>query len=132
LYIKCHVKSLSYIFDNFPLITCPFFLLFLQKKTSPLTNTLRTVLSFRPKRDVPFHTKINLLWTAPITKFWLTQVFYFAFLGIFCLATLWPTCGNQVLDMILWFWAAVIEMELVCRVYRKYHVSFAVYYYYYY
>jgi len=71
---------------------------------------------------VPFHQKINLLWTAPITKFWTTQIFYFAFLGFFSLATLWPSCGNQILDMLVWLWCMVIEMELVCRVYAKYHV----------
>ncbi|KAL4230550.1 hypothetical protein ACF0H5_010931 [Mactra antiquata] len=93
-----------------------------KKKKNPLSNTIKSVLQFRkPKRDVPLHQKFYLLWTAPITKFWMTQLFYFAYLGLFCLATLWPTCGNQIIDIILWGWTAVIEMELVCRVYKKYH-----------
>ena len=75
------------------------------------------------EKDVPFWLKIQLLWTAPITKFWTAQAFYFIYLAIFCLATLWPTCGNFYLDLVLWSWTAVILMELVFRVYMKYKVS---------
>ena len=100
-------------------------LILLQKTESIGKRILRTTFSFRRQRKdiVPFWQKINLLWTAPITKFWTSQTFYFIFLAVFCFATLWPTCGNIYLDMVLWFWTAVILLELVCRVYMKYHVS---------
>ncbi|XP_052281701.1 transient receptor potential cation channel subfamily M member 2-like isoform X5 [Dreissena polymorpha] len=93
-----------------------------KKDKAPFGNKLRSVLSLSKKSSyLPFYVKYYLLWTAPITKFWTTQVFYFAFLGVFSLATIWPTCGNQYLDMVVWLWAMTIELELVWRVYRKYH-----------
>ncbi|XP_052285259.1 transient receptor potential cation channel subfamily M member-like 2 isoform X2 [Dreissena polymorpha] len=93
-----------------------------KKDKAPFGNKLRSVLSRSKKSShLPFYVKYYLLWTAPITKFWTTQVFYFAFLGVFSLATIWPTCGNQYLDMVVWLWAMTIELELVWRVYRKYH-----------
>ncbi|XP_052792596.1 transient receptor potential cation channel subfamily M member 2-like isoform X1 [Mya arenaria] len=94
------------------------------KKSDSIGIRLKSAVMNLPqkgKRHVPFHQKIYLLWTAPITKFWTTQVFYFAFLGVFSLATIWPTCGNQYLDMTVWLWTMIIELELVWRVYRKYH-----------
>ncbi|KAH3781577.1 transient receptor potential cation channel subfamily M member-like 2 isoform X2 [Dreissena polymorpha] len=71
------------------------------------------------KKNVPFYLKYYLLWTAPVTKFWITQLFYFMFLGVFSLATLWPTCGNWTLDCVVFLSALMIEMELVWTTYKK-------------
>ena len=94
-----------------------------QKKAFIGKRILNKTFSFRKEKDVPFWQKICLLWNAPITKFWTSQTFYFAYLAVFCFATLWPTCGNQYLDIVLWLWTATILLELVCGVYMKYHVS---------
>ncbi|KAL3880135.1 hypothetical protein ACJMK2_032401 [Sinanodonta woodiana] len=75
----------------------------------------------KKKLSLPLWKQIYFLWSAPITKFWTAQLFYFIFLGIFCLAVLWPTCGNLYFDLVIWFWTAVILTELVHRTYVKYH-----------
>lgn len=82
-------------------------------------NIKSALRSKRKKRAVSFWRQIFLLWSAPITKFWLTQALYFVYLGLFCLAVLWPTCGNLTLDLVVWLWTAVILTELVRRTYVK-------------
>ncbi|KAH3781591.1 hypothetical protein DPMN_159490 [Dreissena polymorpha] len=51
------------------------------------------------------------------------QLFYFMFLGVFSLATLWPTCGNWTLDCVVFLSALMIEMELVWTTYKKKQVT---------
>lgn len=80
---------------------------------------LRTALRRKRKLKLPFWKQIYLLWSSPITKFWMTQVFYFIYLGIFSLAVLWPTCGNIFLDLIVWLWTLVIVTEIARRTYIK-------------
>ncbi|XP_071134130.1 transient receptor potential cation channel subfamily M member-like 2 [Mytilus edulis] len=79
---------------------------------------------FRQKRQekIPVSRKIQMLWTAPITKFWITQMFYFIYLGLFCLAVLWPTCGNLYLDLIVWVWTVIILLELIRHTYVKHQI----------
>ncbi|XP_055337468.1 transient receptor potential cation channel subfamily M member 3-like isoform X2 [Paramacrobiotus metropolitanus] len=40
--------------------------------------------------------RIYLLWTAPITKFWTFQFFYWLYLGLFSVVTLMPVCSHEV------------------------------------
>lgn len=72
----------------------------------------------------PFE-KIKVLWTAPITKFYINFVTYTVFLAFFTLAVMWPSCGNLYLDSFVWFWAASIAFENTRTAYEKYCVSFA-------
>ncbi|KAL5012942.1 hypothetical protein ScPMuIL_011493 [Solemya velum] len=90
------------------------------KKKRSVGVRLRSALKKKKELKLPLWKQIQLLWTAPITKFWLTQTFYFIYLGIFCLGVLWPTCGNLYLDLVIWFWTAIILTELVRRTYIKY------------
>lgn len=53
---------------------------------------------------LPFWEKIVLLWSAPISKFWINLTFYIIYLSLFALAVLWPSCGNLYVDTVLWFW----------------------------
>ncbi len=71
--------------------------------------------------------KIFLLWTAPITKFWINLIFYIIYLCVFGLAVLWPSCGNLIVDTIVWFWTALICCETTRRTYNKYVVLFLLY-----
>ncbi|CAF1066034.1 unnamed protein product [Adineta steineri] len=64
--------------------------------------------------------EIQVLWSAPITKFYTNFVAYIAFLSFFTLAVMWPTCGNLLLDCIVWFWTASIAFENTRVAYEKY------------
>ncbi|XP_061163971.1 transient receptor potential cation channel subfamily M member 1-like [Saccostrea echinata] len=91
------------------------------KKRKKLTVRRRIQHAFQKpvEKELPLWKKIYLLWSAPITTFWVTQTMYFAFLGLFCVAVLWPTCGNFYLDLTLWLWTSIILIDLVQRTYRK-------------
>jgi len=43
------------------------------QKTGEFGGMLKSAL-WKRKRTVPFYQKYYLLWTAPLTKFWTTQV----------------------------------------------------------
>ncbi|CAF3628955.1 unnamed protein product [Rotaria sp. Silwood1] len=68
----------------------------------------------------PFQ-KIYVLWSAPITKFHINFVCYLAFLCLFTMAVMWPSCGNLLLDFSVWLWAAIITFETARVTYEKYY-----------
>lgn len=59
----------------------------------------------------PFYEKVYLLWSSPFTKFWAYFISYMCFLFLFAIVTLWPCCGNLILDSVLWLWTATIAIE---------------------
>lgn len=67
--------------------------------------------------------EIQVLWSAPITKFYTNFVAYLAYLSFFTLAVMWPSCGNLLLDCFVWFWTASIAFENTRVAYEKYCVS---------
>jgi len=71
--------------------------------------------------------EIDVLWSAPITKFYTNFVAYIAFLSFFTLAVMWPSCGNLILDCIVWFWTASIAFENTRVAYEKYCVRYRFY-----
>ncbi|KAH9369526.1 hypothetical protein HPB48_019683 [Haemaphysalis longicornis] len=71
--------------------------------------------------DTPVYKMMNLMWTAPITKFWVYQLFYVLFLGTLSIAVLWPSCGNMVLDTVCVLWIFLIGFETIDRTYRLHH-----------
>ncbi len=68
----------------------------------------------------PFYEKIHLIWSSPYTKFWMNFLSYLLFLALFSLVTLWPACGNLMLDSILWLWTATITIEETRVTYKNY------------
>lgn len=68
----------------------------------------------------PVYEKICLIWQSPFTKFWMNFLSYLLFLAIFSLVTLWPCCGNLILDSILWLWTASIAIEETRVAYKSY------------
>ncbi|CAN7993898.1 unnamed protein product [Ixodes hexagonus] len=66
----------------------------------------------------PLWKMVYLMWSAPITKFWVYQIFYVLFLGTFSVAVLWPSCGNMTLDIVTTSWIFLIAMETIDRTYR--------------
>ncbi|XP_076076624.1 transient receptor potential cation channel subfamily M member-like 2 isoform X3 [Mytilus galloprovincialis] len=88
-------------------------------KRKSLKHKISGALRAKRHRKLPVWKQMNLLWTAPITKFWITQLFYFIYLGIFSLAVLWPTCGNLYLDTVVWVWTLIMLTELIRHTYVK-------------
>ncbi|XP_035207047.1 transient receptor potential cation channel subfamily M member-like 2 isoform X2 [Stegodyphus dumicola] len=68
----------------------------------------------------PIWQMIYLMWSAPITKFWTFQSLYIVYLGFFCMAVLWPSCGNKELDIIVCSWTSLIVIEYIRRTYILY------------
>ncbi|XP_048243432.1 transient receptor potential cation channel subfamily M member-like 2 [Haliotis rufescens] len=62
---------------------------------------------------LPLWKQIFYLWSAPITKFWINQLFYVFFLVLFSVAVLWPSCGNVYLNSVVFIWTVIIWAELV-------------------
>uniref|UniRef100_K1QLE0 Protein ced-11 n=1 Tax=Magallana gigas TaxID=29159 RepID=K1QLE0_MAGGI len=92
---------------------------FKKRKKLTVRRRLQSAFQKQVEKEIPLWKKIYLLWSAPITTFWVTQTMYFCFLGLFCLAVLWPTCGNFYLDLTLWLWTSIILIDLVQRTYTK-------------
>lgn len=68
----------------------------------------------------PIYEKIYMLWSSPFTKFWMNFISYMCFLFLFSLVTLWPACGNLILDSLLWLWTASIAIEETRVTYKSY------------
>ncbi|XP_023240584.1 protein ced-11-like, partial [Centruroides sculpturatus] len=65
----------------------------------------------------PIWKMIYWMWSAPITKFWIFQLFYMFYLGIFSVAVLAPSCGILILDIIVCSWTFLIAIENIRRAY---------------
>ncbi|CAF1217287.1 unnamed protein product [Rotaria sordida] len=72
------------------------------------------------EKNLDLFEKIYVLWSAPITKFYTNFVAYLTFLFLFTLAVMWPSCGNLLLDCVVWFWATSITFENTRVSYEKY------------
>ncbi|CAF2382637.1 unnamed protein product [Rotaria sp. Silwood2] len=84
------------------------------------TQKSAPVASKPNEKQMSHFEEINVLWSAPITKFYTNFVAYLAFLFFFTLAVMWPSCGNLLLDCVVWFWAASIAFENTRVAYEKY------------
>lgn len=91
-----------------------------------LTNSLKKVPSITQKSQKckyvtpPFYEKVYLVWSSPFTKFWVNFISYICFLVLFGMVTLWPCCGNLILDSVLWLWTATITIEDTRIAYKNY------------
>ncbi|CAF4428057.1 unnamed protein product, partial [Rotaria socialis] len=85
------------------------------KKQKPTPNA-----SDPDEKDMSHFEEIHVLWSAPITKFYTNFVAYIIFLLFFTLAVMWPSCGNLILDCIVWIFAASIAFEKARVTYEKY------------
>ncbi|CAN8019239.1 unnamed protein product [Ixodes persulcatus] len=71
----------------------------------------------------PLWEMVHLMWSAPITKFWTFQIFYIAYLALFSVAVLLPSCGNWYVDLAVCAWTALIALESLRRTYVLYKGS---------
>ncbi|CAL1295976.1 unnamed protein product [Larinioides sclopetarius] len=65
----------------------------------------------------PMWQMIYWMWSAPITKFWVSNIFYVIYLAIFSLAVIWTSCGNLYLDLLICFWTSMIALESAHKLY---------------
>lgn len=84
-----------------------------------MTTLLRDRELFVPSPP-PLWNMIYQMWNAPITKFWTFQIFYIAYLALFSVAVLLPSCGNRYVDMAVCAWTALIALESARRTYVLY------------
>ncbi|XP_035219334.1 transient receptor potential cation channel subfamily M member 3-like isoform X2 [Stegodyphus dumicola] len=65
----------------------------------------------------PLWQMIYWMWSAPITKFWVSHMLYIVYLGIFSLAVIWTSCGNKYLDILICVWTSLIAVDSSYRIY---------------
>jgi hypothetical protein len=65
-------------------------------------------------------SKVQMVWSSPFTKFWMNFISYVCFLVLFGMVTLWPGCGNLILDSALWLWVATMCLEDTRIAYKNY------------
>ncbi|CAF0774571.1 unnamed protein product [Rotaria sordida] len=87
---------------------------------APKTQKSTSAAAKSDEKKMSHFEEIEVLWSAPITKFYTNFVTYLIFLSLFTLAVMWPSCGNLFLDCFVWFWAASIAFENTRVVYEKY------------
>ncbi|XP_064608406.1 transient receptor potential cation channel subfamily M member 8-like [Liolophura sinensis] len=82
-------------------------------------TTLKNAMGKMVFPKLPLHKQLYYLWNAPITKFWVNQLFYMAFLLVFTMALILPTCGNLYLDLIVFTWTGIILVEVMRTTFVK-------------
>lgn len=92
----------------------------LNEKQSDEQDQLLTEKQSQP----PFLSKLYYFWSAPITKFWVCQVFYLFFLILFSIAVIWPSCGNIFLDFFTCVWLATIIIDSIYETYTL-HIKYS-------
>ncbi|KAJ8305131.1 hypothetical protein KUTeg_017316 [Tegillarca granosa] len=82
--------------------------------THGVKSRIDKIISYgRQNLKVPIYLQFYYFWSAPITKFWVSQLFYILYLIFFSLSVIIPSCGNIHMDFIVFIWTALIWMEIV-------------------
>lgn len=75
---------------------------------------MKEMLSYgRQNLKVPIYLQFYYLWSAPITKFYVSQIFYLFYLTLFSYAVIIPSCGDFYIDLVVYFWTAMIWVEII-------------------
>ena len=69
------------------------------------------------KRQPPLYEMIYMMWDSPITKFYTSQLFYMIFLVLISFTTIYPNCGNIILDSIICLWTFLIAISYIRHTY---------------
>ncbi|RUS70802.1 hypothetical protein EGW08_021437, partial [Elysia chlorotica] len=64
--------------------------------------------------------KIYYLWTSPIAKFWINQLFVTFYLLLYAIAVMLPYCGNSEINWFLLLWTVLLIAENVTRTAQRY------------
>ncbi|GAV05896.1 hypothetical protein RvY_15956 [Ramazzottius varieornatus] len=86
----------------------------LQKSVQSLPNHSSNP-SIYADAQLPLWRKAYYLWSAPRTKFWISQVFYWVYLAIFSIAVVLPTCNDKYLDVVVLVWTLLNVAEMISR-----------------
>ncbi|XP_048781107.2 transient receptor potential cation channel subfamily M member-like 2 isoform X2 [Ostrea edulis] len=87
-----------------------------QKKSTrgKMKYQMREMFSYgRQNLKVPIYLQFYYLWSAPITKFYISQMFYIMYLAVFSYAVIIPSCGDFYIDLVVYFWTAMIWVEII-------------------
>ncbi|CAG2164461.1 unnamed protein product, partial [Oppiella nova] len=68
-------------------------------------------------RPPPLHQMLAMFFSAPITKFYVSQFFYFLYLPLLSLSVIYPGCGLWKLDLLVCIWTTVLCMDYIRRTY---------------
>ena len=71
---------------------------------------------FVAKQPPLFHM-IAMFFSAPITKFYVSQLFYLLFLPLLSLSVLYPSCGYWTLDLLVCFWISILCVDYIRMTY---------------
>ncbi|CAG5129270.1 unnamed protein product, partial [Candidula unifasciata] len=78
-----------------------------------------TSLGARWKREALLIVKLYYIWTAPITQFWISQIFILSFLILFAYALSQPYCGDPFVHKVLMAWLIVLFVDNVYSLLAK-------------
>ncbi|XP_076467609.1 transient receptor potential cation channel subfamily M member-like 2 [Babylonia areolata] len=76
---------------------------------------LRNMLESKTGPEIPVWKQIYYLWTATVTKFWLSELLYSVYLMLITLGLILPHCGNTIVNIGITGWTTVLWMELIRR-----------------
>lgn len=68
-------------------------------------------------RQPPLFSMIAMFFSAPITKFYVSQFFYLLFLPLLSLSVLYPSCGYWKLDLLVCFWIGILCIDYIRMTY---------------
>jgi hypothetical protein len=89
-------------------------------KKSKLSGGREIIIRNQP----PPWVMVYELWNAPITKFWIFQLFYIFYLSLFSVAVLYPRCGNYYLDLFVCIWTMLLSADLIRQTYL-FHLKYS-------
>lgn len=69
------------------------------------------------KKQLPLWRMIFMMWSSPITKFYTSQLFYYIYLIILSISTLYPDQGNFTIDSIVCVWTLLTTVSHIRHAY---------------
>ena len=87
-----------------------------QKKRSRSIQRYTNYKTFVVKQP-PLNQMLVMFFSAPITKFYLSQFFYLLFLPLMSLSVIYPSCGYWKIDVLVCFWTTILCIDYIRRTY---------------
>ncbi|XP_076468214.1 transient receptor potential cation channel subfamily M member-like 2 [Babylonia areolata] len=86
-----------------------------KSRKSRVRVTFKNMLDSNMEWKIPVWKRIYYLWSAPVTKFWLSQLLYCLFLTLMSVGLLMPGCGHFMLNIAIVIWTTTLWVELIRR-----------------
>ncbi|XP_054160848.1 transient receptor potential cation channel subfamily M member-like 2 [Oppia nitens] len=68
-------------------------------------------------KQPPLSRMLVTFFSAPITKFYVSQLFYLLFLPLLSLSAIYPGCGSGKIDLLVCIWTTVLTIDYIRRTY---------------